>query len=132
MAVPLERMVKRVTSFAVAAVFAALVVVGGSVCDAKAGEMECCCAPRSAPVASAETDFSCRTLCGAREDDAPATPPHLSPATPDLAAPQVAPRVETADDTTASAIPVALKSVAASVTRHRPPDCYLENATFLI
>jgi hypothetical protein len=121
----------RLVASTVLAVFVSLILAGGLTCDGKSDAPNCCCAQASSPVGSAAAKLCCETVCGKTTSDVPSTPPSSMIATLIPALPVVKLRVEPFDETIATAVPVALKSVEASVAHQDPPELYLQYATFL-
>lgn len=83
-------------------------------------------------MASPAAKLCCETVCGKETSDVPSTPPAALAATLIPAVPVAEIRVELFDDVRATRVPVALKSVEASVAHQDPPELFLQKATFLI
>jgi hypothetical protein len=111
--------------------FASLLVAGSGLCDGTSGAPNCCCALAKAPVGAAAAKLCCETVCGEETNETPSTPPETLTSVLIAALPVAAVRVEPVDSLLGTALPVALKSVEASVTHQDPPALYLQNATFL-
>ena len=125
-------MLKRVVALVLAFVFAGLVTVGGAMCAGKSDAKSCCCVLGDTPISSPAMKMCCELACGKKTGDVPSTSTDASSAVAarDTAAAII--RVEPFDTSQATAVPVALKSARSAVSKHDPPDLYIQKATFLI
>jgi hypothetical protein len=108
---------------AVLAFVACLPVAASGACDPGSDAPACCCAAAT---------VCCETACDMETNRAPATPARIVASNPALALPVAALRVDPSGGPAATAIAVALKSVAASVARQNPPALYLRKSSYLI